>query len=511
MKKRNFGQVLLLSLVILGAGCQKSDKAGSEGASEDGAGWGADVQPYTSPGGPVGQCTQTTANISVPWISQKLSSFSNWSGNMCCGPASVTMVRGIVENRQLTETDLIGTIDWMDTNLPGWSRNGYLCQGTNSDRMVTTIQSYLGLPVQAISTDWCSLLDFLDGNNVVIFHGDTQGGNDSSTFLPGKSHWLVLERVEGNIAYVDDPGRTYASQGNSKAFTLASVRNRFEIQGGLALVVNTGGTCQPNCQGRQCGPDGCGDVCGTCTAGQQCSGLGQCETSCQPSTCVSQGYECGTWSDGCGGPLSCGSCSSGNSCDMNGQCVLDQPSCQTTCDWRECDTYSGCNCGACAYPEVCNNYQCISPYIEAVPASGWTPSFTAETSCTCSASNTDCHTLYVGQVDSTSGNTVQMSFQKTGGGGPSVNVSYWVVVGGDTYPSCEDLASFATRAQGTWSSSQSVLTVPGINVWPDQASFDSAPCGETKKLFIITGGAGGFENTRLYFQRQAVVFTKICN
>lgn len=473
MRKIIIGQMMLFLFVAFSVGCEGDEQLADEGANEDGAGRGVNVEPYTSPGGPVGQCEQSTANISVPWISQKLSSLPSWSGNMCCGPTTVTMAKGFAEGRQPTETDLIGTIDWMDTNLPGWSKNGYLCQGTDSDKMVTTIQSYLGLQVQAISTDWCSLLDFLDGNHVIIFHGDTQGGNNSSTFLPGKSHWLILERVEGDMAYVDDPGRSYAPQGNSKAFTAASVRSRFEVRGGLALIVRT--ESNPVCD-----------------------------------TCASLGKACGTWSDGCGGTLSCGTCSSGYSCDVNGQCIQDQPDCPAICDWRECDTYSGCNCGSCAYPDFCSGYQCNAPYIEATPSSGWTPSFTFDGNCTCSSTDTDCGSLYLGRVDSINGNTVQMSFQKTDNlGAPSVNVSYWIVVG-EQFPDCQDIPYYVTRTQGTWSSSQSVLTVPGINIWPDQASFEAAPCGEAKGLFIITGGQG-HTNERIWFERQAVWFTKMCN
>ncbi len=35
---------------------------------------------------------------------------------------------------------------------------------------------------------------------------------------------------------------------------------------------------------------------------------------CIPSTCAKLGYNCGSWSDGCGGTINCGSCSSGYSC-----------------------------------------------------------------------------------------------------------------------------------------------------------------------------------------------------
>lgn len=37
-----------------------------------------------------------------------------------------------------------------------------------------------------------------------------------------------------------------------------------------------GGTCKPACDGRVCGADGCGGVCGTCDGGAECSAAGQC-------------------------------------------------------------------------------------------------------------------------------------------------------------------------------------------------------------------------------------------
>lgn len=42
--------------------------------------------------------------------------------------------------------------------------------------------------------------------------------------------------------------------------------------------------------------------------------------SCIPKTCSQLGYECGSWSDGCGGSINCGVCPSGKICS-NGHCV----------------------------------------------------------------------------------------------------------------------------------------------------------------------------------------------
>jgi hypothetical protein len=71
------------------------------------------------------------------------------------------------------------------------------------------------------------------------------------------------------------------------------------------------------------------------------------------------------------------------------------------------------------------------------------------------------------------------------------------------------LGLYKERTSGTWPSSQSSLTVSGVDIWPSAAAFNDAPCGEEKHLFIITGGKD-FENVRTWFQKQAVTFTKTC-
>ena len=67
--------------------------------------------------------------------------------------------------------------------------------------------------------------------------------------------------------------------------------------------------CTPNCSGKQCGSDGCGKTCGTCSSGT-CNSSGQCAV-CTPNC---SGKQCGD--DGCG--KSCGTCSNG-SCNASGQ------------------------------------------------------------------------------------------------------------------------------------------------------------------------------------------------
>jgi MYXO-CTERM domain-containing protein len=88
-------------------------------------------------------------------------------------------------------------------------------------------------------------------------------------------------------------------------------------------------TCQPAkacTNGNNCdtGPDGCGGTinCGTCTAPQTCGGRGtpgKCGCN-NPTTCAAEGAQCGPLDDKCGGMLDCGACTNGGQCVAN-KCV----------------------------------------------------------------------------------------------------------------------------------------------------------------------------------------------
>jgi len=68
--------------------------------------------------------------------------------------------------------------------------------------------------------------------------------------------------------------------------------------------------CQPDCQDRECGDDGCGGVCGYCSSlARQClQGICTCVPACFDRTCGD---------DVCGG--SCGECPAGTTC-LFGRC-----------------------------------------------------------------------------------------------------------------------------------------------------------------------------------------------
>ncbi len=119
---------------------------------------------------------------------------------------------------------------------------------------------------------------------------------------------------------------------------------------GICALVDPG--CQPNCIDKQCGKDGCGGDCGSCGAGAVCD-AGLC-VGCTPD-CA--GKQCGD--DGCAG--SCGTCPVGTQCDHLGQCL----GCVADCQGKQCgDDGCGGDCGPCAADLVCDgNWQCVGECI----------------------------------------------------------------------------------------------------------------------------------------------------
>jgi len=86
----------------------------------------------------------------------------------------------------------------------------------------------------------------------------------------------------------------------------------------------TGGGCTPACNGKQCGPDGCGATCGECSGGQSCEN-GTCVFLCEANCAAKQ---CGD--DGCGG--SCGECGPEYTCESNSCTPVPVPPDGVTCE-----------------------------------------------------------------------------------------------------------------------------------------------------------------------------------
>lgn len=112
--------------------------------------------------------------------------------------------------------------------------------------------------------------------------------------------------------------------------------------------------CAAQCDGRECGDDGCGGSCGGCEGDVACV-AGLCEIGCEPA-CADR--ECGD--DGCGGP--CGECAADEICTAAGACAAPPPACgDGVCgDDEDCATCAA-DCGECCGNGVCGaDESCVS-------------------------------------------------------------------------------------------------------------------------------------------------------
>ena len=135
------------------------------------------------------------------------------------------------------------------------------------------------------------------------------------------------------------------------------------------------GCCQPDCEAKQCGDDGCGGSCGECEALQACGEAGLCEClfeecagECCPNAdeichkeacCLPDctGKECG--SDGCGGV--CDECPPLYACVDEGETAFCDAKCEEFCAGLECGKAGlndECGCGDCDDDNPCTNDVC---------------------------------------------------------------------------------------------------------------------------------------------------------
>lgn len=98
--------------------------------------------------------------------------------------------------------------------------------------------------------------------------------------------------------------------------------------------------CQPDCTGKECGDDGCGENCGGCQNGMSCQN-GDCLVICGDSDCDSSETQCSCPSD-CG---NCPGCCSGDDCSSGTSDV-------------ECGI-EGETCAQCLEGETCQDQVCV--------------------------------------------------------------------------------------------------------------------------------------------------------
>ena len=99
-------------------------------------------------------------------------------------------------------------------------------------------------------------------------------------------------------------------------------KNKDNYSASIISYVKKKWFCTGNCNGKECGNDGCLNLegCGVCQKGGNCIN-NQCVYPCVPD-CNEK--ECGQGEPGCGNPDECGVCKKGSKC-INNQCVNDNP------------------------------------------------------------------------------------------------------------------------------------------------------------------------------------------
>ena len=187
------------------------------------------------------------------------------------------------------------------------------------------------------------------------FHTATQGGDcldDSPYIHPGAEencYNLVDDDCDGEAQIPECEGKECGPDGCGGECGVCP-DNHFCNQD-----LKCESSCDPQCAGKECGPDGCGSACGVCDGPQEECSNGLC--ICLPH-CV--GKDCGP--DGCAG--TCGQCAPAQYECVNGLCT-----CTPACGGKECGS-DGCggSCGSCPSP-----YQCQAGSCACVPGSGCNP------------------------------------------------------------------------------------------------------------------------------------------
>ncbi len=98
--------------------------------------------------------------------------------------------------------------------------------------------------------------------------------------------------------------------------------------------------CQPICDGKSCGDDGCGGTCGTCEQGARCDEASQCvDDPCDPDPCNGQGT-----CDPTSGACTCLQEYTGVACDECSQGRVDYPNCTPDpCTVFTCSAHGVCD------------------------------------------------------------------------------------------------------------------------------------------------------------------------
>ena len=140
----------------------------------------------------------------------------------------------------------------------------------------------------------------------------------------------------------------------------ACIENRSVLLSGTPdQKTDTEVLCEPQCDGKDCGDDGCGGICGLCATDGFC-----CVDTCCPMGSSCNDGACGCvpdcddrvcGGDGCDG--SCGQCDDGFMCAPSPTGTMCKFDCPKHCDGR-CGQVGQCTCDQCPQGQICQESVC---------------------------------------------------------------------------------------------------------------------------------------------------------
>jgi hypothetical protein len=113
-------------------------------------------------------------------------------------------------------------------------------------------------------------------------------GHDSWTAVVsgcGFTEETCLGSLVGESVEPDEILEVELAEGQTYYIVVDGLGGLYDTFGSYTLTLDL--ACQPQCEGKECGDDGCEDVCGECPGGFVCDEAGQCidETNSQGNTC----------------------------------------------------------------------------------------------------------------------------------------------------------------------------------------------------------------------------------
>lgn len=217
----------------------------SSGTNDDAEGGGGiaflpDENAFT---GTVGDEWRPTSDKSVacPWLPQVPP--GDWTNTVNCGPASLLMAISSLTGSPASpgKQDIIDLITWMDENV-----DSYGGVGTNYNGSITTTEMLTSVANNHFSFEARrmvhgtleDLYDQLVAGRPVIVATYTQGTNNAPSDVMvsgGAGHFMLLVGMSGTHVFLHDPGRSAATNGKNRNYTIESFLKNWQGHAGVVF------------------------------------------------------------------------------------------------------------------------------------------------------------------------------------------------------------------------------------------------------------------------------------